>query len=60
MGRTIVRRQKGNEGEEYINTFPKLKKWITAILQNIVSNWIWYLLTAGAAALITYLSTKGF
>ena len=38
----------------------KFKKWITAILQNIVSNWIWYLVTAGAAALITYLSTKGF
>jgi len=37
----------------------KLKKWITAVLQNIVSNWIWYLLTAGAAALITYFSTKG-
>lgn len=23
-----MKRQKGNEGEEYINTFPKFKKWI--------------------------------
>lgn len=37
----------------------KLKKWVAAILQNIVSNWIWYLVTAGVAALITYVSTKG-
>ena len=36
----------------------KLKKWITAVLQNIVSNWIWYLLTAGVAALMTYFLTK--
>ena len=36
----------------------KLKKWFVAILQNIVSNWIWYLLTAGVATLITYFSIK--
>lgn len=37
----------------------KFKKWVIAVSQNIVSNWIWYLLTAGVAALITYFSTKG-
>ena len=37
----------------------KFKKWITAILQNILSNWIWYLLTAGIGALITYYSLNG-
>lgn len=36
----------------------KFKKWITAILQNIVSNWIWYLLTACATVIITYFFTK--
>ena len=28
MGQIIMKRQKGNEGENYINAFPKLKKWI--------------------------------
>ena len=36
----------------------KLKKWVAAVLQNIVSNLLWYLLTAFAAALITYLLAK--
>ena len=27
-----MKRQKGNEGEEYINAFPKLKKWINECL----------------------------
>ena len=37
----------------------KLKKWFVAILQNILSNWIWYLLTAGIGALIAYYSLNG-
>ena len=32
MGQIIVKRQKGNEGEKYINAFPKLKKWINECL----------------------------
>lgn len=28
IGGIIMKKQKGNEGEEYINAFPKLKKWI--------------------------------
>lgn len=27
-----MKRQKGNEGEKYINSFPKLKKWINECL----------------------------
>ncbi len=27
-----MKRQKGNEGEEYINAFPKFKKWINECL----------------------------
>lgn len=27
-----MKRQKGNEGEIYINSFPKLKKWINECL----------------------------
>ena len=37
----------------------KLKSWLVSIGQNILSNGIWYLLTAAIAALITYFSTKG-
>ena len=37
----------------------KLKKWFVAILQNILSNWIWYLLTAGIGTIITYYSLNG-
>ena len=37
----------------------KLKSWLVSIGQNILSNGIWYLLTAALAALITYFSTKG-
>ena len=34
----------------------KVKKWFVAIAQNLVSNWIWYLLTIIASALILYFS----
>lgn len=37
----------------------KLKKWLIAIGQNLLSNWIWYLLTIGITALIAYFATKG-
>ena len=30
------------------------KTWIVAVLQNILSNWIWYLLTMGIGFLISY------
>lgn len=36
----------------------KLKKWLTAVGQNILSNWIWYLLTILTTALVTYFVAK--
>lgn len=37
----------------------KFKKWLIAIGQNLLSNWIWYLLTIGITAIIAYFATKG-
>ncbi len=37
----------------------KFKQCFIAVMQNILSNGIWYLLTAAIAALITYFSTRG-
>lgn len=34
----------------------KVKQWFIAIMQNLLANWIWYLLTLIASALILYFS----
>lgn len=36
----------------------KIKQWIKAIAQNLLANWIWYLLTAAIAVGATYLATR--
>ncbi len=40
------------------NEEPKIKQWIKAVAQNILANWIWYLLTIAATAAITYFATR--
>ena len=40
------------------NAEPKWKQNLRAIVQNLIANWIWYLLTAAVAVIITYFATK--
>ena len=40
------------------NAEPKWKQNLRAIVQDLIANWIWYLLTAAVAVIITYFATK--
>ena len=44
-----------NINTETQKTGSKFHQWLTAILQNLLANWIWYLLTLLAGGFISYL-----
>lgn len=43
--------------ESSTNAEPRWKQNLKAIVQNLIANWIWYLLTATIAAIITFFAT---